>query len=217
MKKKDVMIVVCIMLLSMAVTLFKQPQALATAPASLACWHDLDSVYGGYFNKKTLTYAEEKLNNNPDFHLSEGNQSAASTWSRELGFSINISTSFDTADIQIQGGTLDELVSEGWSGFSSSYAGLTDYNQLFKGVPIKYNNVEYTIYEFTTPNKIAIRDYNFGLVKYQYISTHEMGHALGMFGHTEDGVMARLMPVNVTSTQPSAKAIEHILQFYSGV
>ena len=205
-----------LLILASMLMLISTTSTLAAAPTTLTCWHDIESNNGGFYDSKTITYGQQKLNTNTNFHFNAGNLAAAQLWSSKLGLTLNSTLTYSSGNIRIQGGTLNELISAGWTSFTSSYAGLTSWGTAVSTTTITFNGTNHIIYSFklTNGNQIAIKDDNYSSTQTEITAKHEMGHALGFIGHSATG----LLNANNTSTStPTTNEIAHIKQFYAKV
>ena len=182
MKKKWLIGIFALMVLCCII-----PIRAVASLGSLPYWYsDEDSI--GRWNASSLTVYKNKLNNNGNFYFIQGISYGVNLWEDVTDLSIlsGTSTSFSTAPIQFQGGTVAEINAYGTFTATASNNGLTQITYSIEGT---WSYGSATKSGWLISNAIGyIVDKNHTTDEYKNTCTHELGHALGWYGHTTNPV-----------------------------
>lgn len=165
----------------------------------------------GRFDAPTITLQAYKLNSNGSFGFREAMENARIQWQNAINVPINSVTS-SSAMIKYWGGTAEELRAFGLTEVNSSYAGLTWLN----GV----DDSEDWIYANTTIAGLIHTEITGYIIdqgssaNYVNVFAHELGHALGWHGHSNQTTDV----MHSSSSSPTTltnRDILHISQAYN--
>lgn len=143
-------------------------------------WYSDSSQIGEWFS--TPSISDNKLNSNYSFYFNIGYDHARSQWN-SAGISTSDTSNFSSADIQVYGGTYDELKQTGeFDDLSSSSTGICYYDIRYFYQYYEYNSSIKTGYEHVYCH-IGIKDRGATSSEYKKTCTHELAHSLGWNGH----------------------------------
>lgn len=143
-------------------------------------------------------------------------RTAFSDW-KLPGKTYLIVSSSGLADIQIYGIT-SQVAQE--KGYTSDYAGVTDWNAYLSEEVVYENSGGSTefkgIYNMTYPVVYLFENATIGNQSgsYHKVMSHELGHALGYYGHYLGGTVMKPDITKVTSATPSPNEKKHLSQLY---
>lgn len=200
LKILSVTLLCIILVMSMTVSVF----------ADLLLWHS-DSNSVGTWADTQIKYAHKKLNNNSNFYFYASGLYAIGQWEDALNISIENVISMSDANIRVFGGTLDELTALGFYcdkpdvlGFVDRYKSTLISIEILDGRKVALNKFEDAV--FVVIDKGLMSNYN-------YVTTHELGHALGWLGHSEEKKDVMYAVRNSIATL-TTRDKEHLLQVY---
>lgn len=127
------------------------------------------------------TVGRKKLNLNSNFRFYEGFLNAYNQWT-DAGISIVNNGQSAASDIVCYGGTRAQINAQTGKWISEQYAGLTFMyytsltNLIYNGSIKRLKSMSSAV--------VYVIDSNNSLARNKNVFTHEMGHALGWFGHT---------------------------------
>lgn len=181
MKKKIISLVMALALCAgLAV-----PAFATTNLGTLSYWYS-DSEQIGRWNKSSIDIYTVKLNSYALFSFTIGMNHACNQWEDVTGMTLSksSSSSFASAPIQYYGGTADELNATGEFTVPSTANGYT----------ARYIKTEGTWTYGRTQKEGCLIDKALGFIvdkdhtadEYKNTCTHELGHALGWFGHSNN-------------------------------
>lgn len=154
----------------------------ATDLGELTYWYSDDDRIGWWTS--TPSVYRIPLNSSFSSVFVSGIAWASSQWGNVDGIGFNYATSQSNADILCYGGTITEIQALGIDiEFSSADVGSTKYNNPPKKGTFTYGTETKRGYELVNPI-VFILDKDRTLNKVKKTSTHEMGHALGWYGHS---------------------------------
>ena len=152
-----------------------------TNKGTLSRWSDIEADVIGHWAESPTVYAENIDSANTAFYFGEGVDSAIDQWNDALGLSMTLTNSESNADIVVLGGTHQQLAARGHA-VSDGANGSTTWS---------YSIVGYYAYNNTVKLEAVIISARIGIVsgsrtanEYRKTVTHEMGHALGYWGHS---------------------------------
>ncbi len=205
-----------------------------TAPCgNLSYWNSMTDTVSFHTNKH-LTVCVEKSSGfkKSQTTLKSYVKSALNNWS-ELGITYEFTDSSTECDIYVKGVTVSEataitIKATGADGFTINTGGdgSTEYNLGKAYTPCGWRNVwsinqksVYIIWS-TSEDYYINPSENFSSNGWKSLIAHEIGHALGYEGHTENETLMYadriITPINNITT-PCEDEINHLLQLYSKV
>lgn len=198
----SVVLLCIILIMSMTMSVF----------ADLSIWlSDANTI--GTWKGTDIKYAHKKLNNNSYFYFYAGGIYAINEWSDALGVPIENVLLMSEANIKVYGGTWDEITALGFYcdktnvlGYVASFDSdpIVDSAQMLDGRKVSVSRFKGAV--------VVILDKGL-MSNYNYVTTHELGHALGWLGHSSDknDVMYAIRNGMTTLTDRDK---EHLLQVY---
>ena len=151
-----------------------------TYKGTLSRWSDIESDVIGFWSESPSVYEENIESDNTAFHFDEGVDSAIDQWNDVLNLSMTMTSMENNADIVILGGTRQQLAARGHTVSDGANASTV----------MQYQIVGYYTYNGTIKLEAEMLGAKIGVVsgsrpinEYRKTVTHEMGHALGYFGH----------------------------------
>ncbi len=151
---------------------------------NLSCWYSDDSSIGRWPLYIPVVYYV-KLNINSSFYFNQGMSNAISEWSSAINKTITGSTSanYSQSGIRFHGGTGDEIDRFGEFIYipGSTTVGLTSISKNYAG-SATYSSATKYVYTITSAVGYVL-DYGAGQSYDKNVCAHELGHALGWFGH----------------------------------
>jgi hypothetical protein len=156
--------------------------ASAYSVLPIAYWYSNSSDIG--FWASTPTISRIKLNTNSTFYFEDGYSRARSQWSG-AGISTTSIGSSTSAQIVCRGGTVNEIVNAGTGITASTLNGLngiTYISSTFQDY-LSYNGSQKVLRKLSSAD-VYIVDNGNTLNEQKNTFIHEVGHALGWFGHS---------------------------------
>ena len=183
--------------------------------ASLTYWYSNSSMIGKW-SYSSITVWYSKLNNDGNFAFLSGLTNGKNVWNSALNLSVSVSSGYTSAPIKYYGGTKDQIdalflfepvattdlgstyISESTSGGTHSYNGSTKYWFYFtqmRGYVVSRSDLNYNNYIKTC--------------------SHELGHALGWWGHPSTYQSTWIMqPGILENTTLALEEKRHLSQIY---
>ncbi len=165
------------------VLVFSSITAYAYSTIEIFYWYSNGSNIGHWTS--TPTISNKKLNSNTSFYFSEGYTTARTQWSSAGISTTNVGTG-TSGNIKCYGGTAAQLVAElgkPASDFDGVY-GITYYSSSLQYYLDYYGTTKYL--RTISSAKVCILDKGRNLPQTKKTFMHEVGHALGWFGHSVD-------------------------------
>ena len=154
-----------------------------------------------------------KLNNNALFYFDDGFAAAISQWN-SAGISTIDNGSSTSSDIVCKGGTRSELLNNvDWLSYSDldGRTGITFWYDSFE-VYLDYNSTQKYLYQLSS-SYIFIVDQGSTVNQQKNTFIHELGHALGWYGHS--ALNSDIMYSQITSiTTLTNRDKNHLVQVY---
>ena len=119
-------------------------------------------------------------------------------------------TQESNANIKVYGGTIDELLALGYT-LNSSMLGITYWNYYYEGYYLYGNSAR--LEARMSSAEICIMAKNKTADEYQNTCVHELGHALGFFGHSSSE-SAVMYPYGQSRYQLQTVEKNHLKQVY---
>lgn len=145
-------------------------------------WSVNDTI--GTWDKNQIKFAHKKLNTNSSFEFYGGNLYAQDLWRGALTKTFYSEIIMANATMKVYGGTQQELMNQGFT-VSPTANGVTYYTSRIADSTTVYGNRTKTIYRMYETNTVVV-DRGNSAAELRKTCTHEMGHALGWFGHSMD-------------------------------
>ena len=186
----------------------------ATELGTLSYWYSNDTIIGRWDpSLSAITVYKQKLNSNASFNFLDAISTACLNWDDVIGKQISSgqSSSFSSAPIRYFGGTLSEVNEMGILTVPSSYNGLT--------AVYAYDEGTWTYGGSTKTGKRvvqaigAIIDWGHTANQYRNTCSHELGHALGWYGHSSSSYDV-MYPNGTSITSLSNSDKNHLSQVY---
>lgn len=131
-----------------------------------------------------IKFSQQKLNTNNSFEFYAGCLYAKNQWKPALGINFTDTVLMSSANLKMYGGSASDLRKIGFTPGSENGLTWDDPDTLPLLVQMgMYNGVEYPIYRVYT-TKTYVVDKNQASNQVRNTCTHEMGHALGWYGHS---------------------------------
>lgn len=181
---------------------------------SLTCWYSNDEDIGSWSYSPQIRY--EKIDQNDLFPFLTGLSHGSSIWNSALGLSTSVSSSYTAAPIVMYGGTIDQIRALNMFGvFSNDLLGRTiptGYDYLgtltYQGA-VKYH------YRLTSVIGCVISRSDLTHNAYVKTASHELGHALGWYGHPNTGSSSWVMAQGISTNTTLYEAEKmHLAQVY---
>lgn len=152
--------------------------ATAANLGNLTYWYDQTGNNIGHWDHNPSMYSH-KLNTDSTFYYSTAVAEARTQWKGALKVSFSLTSS--DADINYYGGTLNELDDLYIFWLGSFDLGQTTWDNTLEGT-YTWNSKEKSSYIQTSASSCLISK---GLTSSEYkkTATHELGHAMGYYGH----------------------------------
>ncbi len=134
---------------------------------------------------------------------------AMSGWSA-TGKSLSYVSSQSSAKLVVKGITRAEAKN---LGIPDEAVGSTTARQLTKTATLYYGTTEMSLYRIGSATVYLVESYpNQTVAGARKVMTHEMGHALGYFGHYDQGAVMTTYYENMTSLTPNSDEKNHLKQ-----
>ncbi len=153
---------------------------LSTNKGNLSQWANVESNIVGYWDYSPYLYTE-KLDSSPTFYFATGCNTAISSWNSALGLSMITTANINDADILVYGGNHTQLESKGGH-LEPGVVGLTESHGTYNGY-YTYGS-KYKMQVKMDTATIYILSNGSSSDRYKNVCTHELGHAVGFFGHS---------------------------------
>ena len=183
--KKVILLSLIFILLFSLVSVNSTYAGTSTALGTLSYWYsDKSSI--GRWNKSTIKVYRYKINDNGDFYFVNGIEYACDQWMDALDITLSdgSTSAYSSAPIKAYGGTKAEINALGVVTISDSESinGKMIYTSTTEGY-WTYGSTTITGKKISKAT-IVILDNDRTVAQYKKTCTHEMGHALGWFGHS---------------------------------
>ena len=196
------------LILSMTVLLNSTAIAWENDLGSLSYWYSNDTNIGRWTSSPNIV--STKLNNNSSFYYTSGLSTARTQWNSALGLSMSISSS---GGIMFFGGTKAELEASGYFSLTSSSCGYTYFTTVAKEGIYTYGNtiiegyILYLIYS-------CVIDRGMSADMCKEVASHELGHALGYYGHYVSNSTSVMYPTAHENYTLKSWETSHLQQVY---
>lgn len=167
----------------LVLSIFAVYTAMSAYAYTLNCWfsNDIEDRVGTR-DGLIIKFSQQKLNTNNNFEFYAGCLYAKNQWKPKLGISYTDVVLMSRANLKVYGGTISELSKVNIK-VGSGANGIT----VDSGTPqtiqwANYNGHDYNIVR-CVPTITGIIDKGNSSAKLRNTCTHEMGHALGWYGH----------------------------------
>lgn len=202
----------------------------------ISTWNDIESNIVGAWTHSIKIYVEDKthatINGEKETEvfndLDAAYVYAISYWKQQLNINITTTTNKSEADIEFYGINNGDIATLGNIGFNLnqitnennfSFLGITTGNLYDSAMTFE----GYYIYNGTVKFKKTIEYAKVALVlkseceyeDYRQAAIHEMGHALGYYGHSGDASGAMFWSANSSNYTLTNKEKQHILNAYN--
>lgn len=200
-------------LLIIVMTIGFLPSQTSNATIGVTCWYSDDYKIGWWESNYLKVYCN-KLNSNNSFYFLDGMTHATGQWTGALGITVSSGISgYYATDPQVyySGGTRAEIETV-WDGLvPSDNTGHTRYFYYYN-CPIYFNSHSFSGETLVFATGYIV-DMGNPLSTMKKTCTHELGHALGWFGHSSDSsdIMYSLSS-SITALSSRDKA--HLSQVY---
>ena len=146
-------------------------------------WYEDCNKIGYWENSPKIWY--DKMNNNPGFTVTTGFAYAKNAWNNALGLSMTITADESAADIKYYCGTYDELAELGFFNGHLLYSvhGTTCILNETAQSTIPVGNQSRQCYRIEEVRGYIMDVNTTDSDYYTHLICHEMGHALGWYGH----------------------------------
>lgn len=205
-------IIICAIALCFSLVAMISIPVSASNLGSLSYWYS-DSNTIGRWNSDSLRVYKIKLNSNSSFTFLDSMSHGCSNWSSAINRQVSSgqSSSFSSAPIQYHGGTQAEVNAYGLFTVSSSDNGIT--------AVYAYNEGTWTYGGSTKTGNLVIQaegcivDWGHTANQYKNTCSHELGHALGWYGHSSSSYdVMYTYGTSITSLSNNDK--NHLSQVY---
>ncbi|MBQ8340665.1 MAG: RICIN domain-containing protein, partial [Clostridia bacterium] len=185
---------------------------LRVSPLSLTSWNAGSGASVGFWDSSPKLYYQNYSYTNDNFYMLSSVGCALDQWNAVLPISVSITTNEDDAQILCYGGDEATLIGLG-ANIDSSTGGLTSYSiDSSFAVNVKWGATNKTTKKLTNA-RVYLVDRNLTANQQKNIATHEIGHALGYYGHSMR--TADVMHANNKSEYTlTDREIAHLLQVY---
>lgn len=199
--------------LIMCYVFFAMESMASTNLGTLQYWESNGSTIGRWKLQTIKVYAN-KLNANGGFYFGQGMSEGATKWSNALGVTVksSVASSYSNSPIIFYGGTAAEINITGKVTFQAGDNGRTYYTTRTQEGSWVNNSTTKTGYTITKITGYIV-DNDREIDNYRKTCLHELGHALGWFGHstnTTDVMYSKGSDVTVLTTRD----VRHLSQVY---
>lgn len=182
----------------------------ATNLGILSYWHsDKDLI--GRWDKRSIDICFDKLNTDTSFYFVNGMTHGCREWDDVTGITFNRNLSNTSSPIVFYGGTLGQIYESTGLTIDNKLNGVTYYTYTREGI-WQYGSSSKTGCKITNAVGYII-DKGHTIEEYRNTCTHELGHALGWFGHS--GNSSDIMySLGTSVTSLTARDVNHLSQIY---
>ena len=178
----------------------------------LSYWYS-DSTKLGYRSESSTVYiyveSEVSDSNLTKTKLQSYISTAFNKWTC-TGLNFAYTSSQSSADIVVKAVSL--MDADDIYGLDPTKSGATLHTSETLSYYGSYGSSQKYIYSINTTNLYLIQCPSFSDSDFRLVMVHEMGHALGYYGHYSTGAVMKSSP---TTTTPSTNEVRHLSQSYS--